>query len=357
MRVAVYAIARDEAAHVDRFMAACAGAQSVLIADTGSSDNTVALARAAGAQVAAIAIRPWRFDDARNAALALVPADIDVCIALDLDEVLNPGWHGALARDWTPQTTMGRYRYVQSHLPDGSPGTVVSGAKIHARFGYRWRHMCHEVLCADRLPAARETWLAGVQVSHWPDTGKSRASYLSLLEAAVAEAPDDARDTFLLGREYATLGRWQEAEQVLARYLALPGATWKPQRAAALRRLARARAALGDAAGGIARLHAALAEAPEMRDCWLDLAELYAASEDWGGCLAAARCGLAIAVTPGAIANDVRHAGGRPYQCASIAAWRLGQLEEAAALAQAAVQREPTNQAFRRHLASLAGVA
>jgi hypothetical protein len=35
----------------------------------------------------------------------------------------------------------------------------VSGAKLHVRFGYRWRHMCHEILVADRLTDAHETWL------------------------------------------------------------------------------------------------------------------------------------------------------------------------------------------------------
>jgi len=35
-------------------------------------------------------VHPWRFDVARNAALALVPDN--VCISPDLDDVLPEGW-------------------------------------------------------------------------------------------------------------------------------------------------------------------------------------------------------------------------------------------------------------------------
>lgn len=37
MKVWVYAIAKDERAHVERFMASCAGADGVYILDTGST--------------------------------------------------------------------------------------------------------------------------------------------------------------------------------------------------------------------------------------------------------------------------------------------------------------------------------
>lgn len=88
-----------------------------------------------------------------------MPADIDVCFALDLDEVPAPGWRNAIEAGWTAETTLGRYRYVTGHLPNGRPSVEVSGAKLHVRFGYRWRHMCHEILVADRLTDAHETWL------------------------------------------------------------------------------------------------------------------------------------------------------------------------------------------------------
>jgi glycosyltransferase involved in cell wall biosynthesis len=80
LKIAVYAISKNEEQFVERFCASCKDADLVLIADTGSTDGTVEKARECGASVYSIHISPWRFDLARNAALALVPSDIDICI-------------------------------------------------------------------------------------------------------------------------------------------------------------------------------------------------------------------------------------------------------------------------------------
>lgn len=354
MRIAVYAIALNEEPHVKRFLASCAGADTIVVADTGSTDATLEALRRGGARTFQISIQPWRFDDARNAALALVPSDIDVCISLDLDEVLSPGWRAALEHAWTPKTTLGRYREVRDHLPDGTPTIVLSGMKIHSRFGYRWRHVVHEVLVADRLDRPHDTWIPDLQIDHWPDRAKSRAHYLPLLEAAVAEAPDDPRDLFLLGREYAFHRQWDAAEPVLRRYLAVAGERWPLQRATVWRRLGRCGVGKGDLDGAIASLREGLRIAPDVRDLWLDLADVYARLEDWRACFDAATRGLAIPIAEGSIANDYRHARGHPYHQASLAARHLGRLAEAHALAVEATGREPDNVHFRRHLQTLA---
>jgi glycosyltransferase involved in cell wall biosynthesis len=89
LKICVYAISRNEEQFVNRFCDSAKNADLILIADTGSADKTVELALQNGAKVYDICISPWRFDLARNAALSLIPKDIDVCISLDLDEVLE----------------------------------------------------------------------------------------------------------------------------------------------------------------------------------------------------------------------------------------------------------------------------
>ncbi len=353
MRVAVYAIALDEIRHVERFLRTCSGADVVVVADTGSADGTAEALRRGGAQVFSITIRPWRFDDARNAALALVPPDIDVCVSLDLDEVLSDGWRAALEAAWTPETTLGRYRHIAVHLADGSPAVEMSGSRIHARFGYRWRHLIHEQPVPDRLRQPRETWLPGLELHHWPDRSKDRGSYLALMEAAVAEAPDDPRDTFLLGRDYVNLGRWTDGETVLQRYLQLAGTRHPAQRASAWRQIARCRHHLGDRDGALAALNEGLSIVPGMRDLWLDAGDLHAERGDWRASYDSFRRGLAIPITPGAVANDLHHAGGRPFHRASLAALQIGWLPEALELASAAITREPDQELYRRHLREL----
>mgnify|MGYP003352631808 CR=1 FL=1 len=100
LKICVYAIARQEEQFVERFCDSAKDADLILIADTGSTDKTRDLAAVCGAKVHQICVKPWRFDIARNAAMALIPADVDVCISLDLDEILEPGWRQSIEEVW-----------------------------------------------------------------------------------------------------------------------------------------------------------------------------------------------------------------------------------------------------------------
>ena len=90
-KIAVYAIAKNEEMFVERFCNSAKDADYIVIADTGSVDNTIAKSKEFTSHVYSISIQPWRFDHARNASLALVPSNADICICLDLDEVLETG--------------------------------------------------------------------------------------------------------------------------------------------------------------------------------------------------------------------------------------------------------------------------
>jgi glycosyltransferase involved in cell wall biosynthesis len=96
MKIAVYAISKNEEQFAERCIKSAAEADCFILCDTGSTDATKQIARDCGAQVFDISISPWRFDHARNASLALIPADVDICICLDLDEVLNAGWRAEM---------------------------------------------------------------------------------------------------------------------------------------------------------------------------------------------------------------------------------------------------------------------
>ena len=97
-KVCVYAICKNEAQFVDRWMDSMGEADQVVVLDTGSEDSTVERLRARGAEVTVERISPWRFDTARNRSLELVPEDADICVCTDLDEVFHPGWRAALER-------------------------------------------------------------------------------------------------------------------------------------------------------------------------------------------------------------------------------------------------------------------
>ena len=226
MKVCVYAICKNESQFVDRFMDSMSEADYVCVLDTGSSDDTVERLRARGAIVGETVVSPWRFDTARNQSLGLIPADADICCAIDLDEQFHPGWRAALERAWQPDTTRARYRYTWSFRPDGSEGMVFWADKIHKNGCYRWASPVHETLAYTGEGAERFVDAAGVQLDHHPDETKSRGQYLPLLELAVREDPQNDRNCHYLGREYMFRGEWQKAIETLARHLTLPSAVW-----------------------------------------------------------------------------------------------------------------------------------
>lgn len=100
MKVVVYAICKNEAQFVDRWMDSMGEADQVVVLDTGSEDDTVERLRARGALAEVEVISPWRFDVARNRSMELVPEDADICVCTDLDEVFHPGWRARLEEAW-----------------------------------------------------------------------------------------------------------------------------------------------------------------------------------------------------------------------------------------------------------------
>ena len=60
MKAAVYTIALNEAKHIKRWYESAKDADYLLIADTGSTDGTVDLARSLGITVVQIQVKIWR---------------------------------------------------------------------------------------------------------------------------------------------------------------------------------------------------------------------------------------------------------------------------------------------------------
>ena len=98
MKICVYAISKNEEKFVNRFVDSLQDADGIYVLDTGSTDSTVDLLKKRGVTVKQKIIDPWRFDVARNLSLEMVPDDTDICICMDLDEVIEDGWRERLEK-------------------------------------------------------------------------------------------------------------------------------------------------------------------------------------------------------------------------------------------------------------------
>lgn len=213
-RLALVVIARDEAPRIERLLASVrAHVDEMLVLDTGSTDATPALARAAGARVEHFR---WcdDFSAARNRALDLAAADWH--LVLDADEWLEEGAETLQAlRSLTPDFI----GVVQLH--DAFDGGVASQWLSRLLPGsVRYAGRVHEQP-VHRLPLKR----LALQVGHDGYQGERLAAKRGrnrvLLRAMVKETPGDAYAWYQLGKDHAVYDEAAEAETAFAHAAAL----------------------------------------------------------------------------------------------------------------------------------------
>jgi glycosyltransferase involved in cell wall biosynthesis len=326
LKIAIYAICKNESKHVDRWMNAILPElqeqDSVIIFDTGSTDNSVELFKKYDDRVIIrtdyIFENGFRFDLARNTALNDVALDVDVCIKLDLDEVISPGWRDAIERAWTKDLTPQRLsvRFIWNHHEDGNDDKVFNhNDMVHSRHGYRWTNACHEVLS----PYTQDNVFASdVVIHHWADNSKPRSSYLDLLAIDVQEQPENPRACLYYARELFFKSQYDKATQEFKRFLSMPN-TWNVERCYAYRLMSQT---TQDKQEKISLLHHAVAEAPNEREGWIELAEAY--GETHIGKMFASSMALNITQRPTHYLSDSRCWTLLPYDLNSVGAWYAG---------------------------------
>lgn len=269
MKIVVYAISKNEEKFVDRWVNSMKEADAIYVLDTGSTDNTVKKLKDNNVNVVVKKINPWRFDEARNASLDIIPDEFDIYVCTDLDEVLLPGWRKKLEENWKKNTTRAKYTYNWKLDDNNNPIISFYSDKIHIRKNYIWTHPVHEVLQYNGIE--NYVVIDDLVLNHYPDIYKSRASYLPLLELSVKENPNDDRNMHYLGREYMYYEKWNECIDTLIKHLNLPTALWKDERCASMRFIARSYKNLNRIEEARMWLKKAINEAPYLRDPWVEL--------------------------------------------------------------------------------------
>lgn len=220
MKIAIYSIAKNEEAVAERWAKSAAEADLRVVLDTGSTDRTVEILRAQGVKVESAIIQPWRFDEARNRSLALIPEDIDICISMDMDEVLSPGWREVVIKAWTPGTTLLRYPFVTEWNIDGSPKQVSWGHKAHKRDGYYWKYAIHEIL----RPTGsnhQEMFTDKFRIEHRPLNERPNDRYIDAVKEWVEREPREPHYLQYLARNYFDQQKYSDCLLVLEKYFSL----------------------------------------------------------------------------------------------------------------------------------------
>lgn len=323
MKIAVYTIAKNEEKFVQTWYDSCRDADYLLVTDTGSVDQTIKKLcqyKDPKLNINTVTINPWRFDDARNFSLMSLPNDIDVCICLDMDEILVHGWRDIVEKYWIEGTDRLRYNYIWSWNDDCTPGVTYHADKIHTRHGFRWVNPVHEVLVKDsRLETEKQVFISETLIEHYPDNSKSRSNYLPLLELAVRENPMNDRNAHYYARELMFDEQYDKAISQFVVHLDLPSAKWSSERAASLRYMGDCYWALGKKQSAIACFKKAIEESPREREPYIALAQAYRAISNWDGVIDQCVIALSITERPNTYIN----------QPSSWSSWPNDMLEEA----------------------------
>lgn len=199
-RIALCVIARDEAPRIGRLLDSVAGCvDEAVVVDTGSRDDTVALARAHGARVIEV---PWQHDFARARNACLQAAAADWHLVLDADEWLVAGgdWLRGLRDAPADGGFVGR---VELHNLDAQAQRVASERLSRLLPGpLRYAGRVHEQP-VHRLPL-RDVPLQVAHDGYVPSAmAAKRGRNRALLQLATAEHPDDAYLWYQLGKDCA----------------------------------------------------------------------------------------------------------------------------------------------------------
>ena len=227
VKVNVVMIARDEERCIARAITSVIGlVDEVVVLDTGSKDDTVAVARRAGAEVTA-GTWPASFSAARNAALDL--SDADANLVIDADEWLIEGaeWLGRL-RSLDEWSDVGVVTVRSASSADGVTVETDTAIERLIPSDIRYTGAVHEYPVHTRpvattpLVFAHDGYEAGQMERK---AGRNDA----LLRAELRDCPGSAYLHYQLGKELQARERYSESAASYAEALRLGtlGDAWR----------------------------------------------------------------------------------------------------------------------------------
>ena len=199
IRLSLCMIVKDEAAMLPAFLAKVQGLwDELVVVDTGSQDETVAILEAAGAKVLH---RAWQNDFALARNFSLDAASGEWILFLDPDEHVSPVFVGQ-ARALLVDASAGAATVVmQNYREDGhlQEASLVRMFRRHP--DVRFRHAIHEDLADTLMPRLEQTGQViahlsapimhlGYDRAHAQARGK-KVRDTSIIEAVLASDPDD----------------------------------------------------------------------------------------------------------------------------------------------------------------------
>ncbi len=341
MKLAIYAISKNEEKNVDRFMDSCRGIP-VYVLDH-STDGTAEKLRARGAIVDTTPMEDFTFDKGKNFALSLVPADVDWVLNMSMDERLDVNAETLLfwLRSMPKDATIVRHLYKPDHEID----RLRYENHLHRRADYHWHLPIHEHL---RHNSLHEVWsiqwkyplavsgpnppdqpkmpekvfaLDELLLTQFPDRDRKHTWSKRLLDA-VKEYPNEPRLRMLCGRDLFFDGNYDQALEQFSEFLKMKD-TDKYDHSYVSGMTAKCYNKMDRQDRAFDYFIFATCRA-KRREAFVDLAHAYMQRGQYGKCIEWARKALKITEGEYAPHSDPGAWGFKPHELIGIALYNLG---------------------------------
>lgn len=243
MKVSVCLIVKNEQENLPRALGSIPEGYEIVVTDTGSTDETVNIAKRYGAKIHYF---EWQedFSAARNACAS--QATGDYILAMDADEELPPD------ADRQIREFIGKFPNQAGciYIHNSMEGSIKRHRMVRfypRQSGFYFHGPVHEQIYRDGAPASFE--ILPIQMAHYgyEDTEYERknksARYLPYYEKYLKQYPNDGYMLYQLGKLYSAMEEWETAERYLLAskeqeqfnrlyypvMLVLLGYTWKEQ--------------------------------------------------------------------------------------------------------------------------------
>lgn len=354
-KFSVAVIARNEALTLPKLVGSLKEFQErggeICVLDTGSTDDTVEVAKSLGCKVEAVGDKfkitvdeelakninekfivdgeeyilkaddvLFNFGEARNYAANLSSSEViampdcdEVYTKLDLDKV------DKAIEDGFEQL---EYNFVFSHDHLGNPVIKFKHCKFYDRRVMKWRGIIHEILGGP----ARRTFLGEdvIKLEHYQNQLTNRSGYLRGLAIDCYNHPESDRNSHYLARELFYLGRHKSAIKEFKRHITLGG--WGTEAAQSMLYIGDCYKALGDT-GKMLKWYSMSVEKEARREPLMRMAEFYVSKGMHQHVVAYGEAALTITQLP-FYSNHQPYYEHAPHEMLYIAYWYLGNKEK-----------------------------
>lgn len=369
-------IARNESKTLPRLLKSLdefkARGGEVHILDTGSTDNTVEVAKNWGANVIEVGDKflikidedlankinekyvvdgdfevikegdkQFDYSSARNYIAQF--SNTDFIFTPDCDEIFTSFNIDLISKLIEGGIGQLEYNFVFSHLPDGSPAIQFLHSKAYDRTKLKWVGVIHEVLQGEsqRQYVGEDV----IKLEHFQNPETNRTHYLRGLAIDTYLNPENDRNSHYFGRELMYTGRYRSAIRELKRHLTLGKMPMENSQSMVF--IARCYGFLNIPDKQVEFLSRAIYMDGTRREPFIDLAHFYKHNQRFLQAICYAKASLEIPYN-NYYANNMNHYKDEPHSILYSCYGFIGEIEKAKEHLNTCLSYQPDNSEYLR---------